>query len=53
MKTRFAVTLPLGIAIGAALGVVYHNIPLGAGMGVVLGVLLGFFTAKRAQRSSD
>jgi len=37
----FTFWIAIGLAIGAGLGVVFHNIPIGAGAGLAIGAALG------------
>jgi hypothetical protein len=37
----------IGVAVGAGLGVVFHNMPVGAGVGVALGVALAAVLGRR------
>ncbi len=52
-SARFSSWIGIGLAIGAGLGVVFHNIPVGVGMGIALGAALGALHKKRAEQNSN
>ena len=45
-KLNFAVGLALGVGIGSALGVAFHNLPIGVALGTALGVTLALLQRK-------
>jgi hypothetical protein len=42
-RTNFGAGIALGVGIGAALGVAFHNLAMGVAIGAALGVALGMF----------
>jgi hypothetical protein len=42
-RTNLGAGIALGVGVGAALGVAFHNLAMGVGIGAALGVALGMF----------
>jgi hypothetical protein len=45
--------IPIGVAVGAGIGVALHNIPVGVGFGVAIGAVIGATQLLRAKKDHD